>query len=94
MVYLFSYILCGEISTYQKKLKYKYQYKCKISIIICSWNLENYQPDNKKTTDICKQMLKTNKEYKLEQRTMENHPSEVNRKSDKKTMELDWTHIM
>jgi len=31
--------------------------------------------------------------YKL--RTMENHPSEVNRKSDKKKkMELDWTHIM
>jgi len=25
---------------------------------------------------------------------MENHPSEVNRKSDKKKkMELDWTHI-
>jgi len=30
------------------------QYKCKISIIICLWNLENYQPDNKNTTDICK----------------------------------------
>jgi len=26
---------------------------------------------------------------------MENHPSEVNRKSDKKKkMELNWTHIM
>jgi len=30
------------------------QYKYKISIIICLWNLENYQPDNKKIKDICK----------------------------------------
>ena len=30
-----------------------------------------------------------------ERRTVENHPSEVNRKSDKKKkMELDWAHIM
>jgi len=29
-----------------------------------------------------------------ERRTMENRPSEINRKSDKKKkMELDWTHI-
>jgi len=38
---------------------------CKI-IIMCLWNLENYQPDNKKTTDICKQMFKTNNENKLD----------------------------
>ena len=30
------------------------QYKCKIIIIICLWNFEKYQQDNKKTTDICK----------------------------------------
>jgi len=44
-------------------------------------------------------MLKTNNEYKMdrqdyERRTTQNHPSEVNRKSDKKKkMELDWTSI-
>jgi len=32
--------------------------------------------------------------YDYKRRTMENHPSEVNRKSDKKKkMELDLTHI-
>ena len=75
------------------------QYKCKISFLKYLWNLENYQPDNKKTADICKLMLKTNNEYKMdrqnyERRTVENHPSEVNRQSDKKKkIELDWTHI-
>ena len=45
-------------------------------------------------------MFKTNNEYKMnqknyEQRTMETHPSEVNRKSNKKKkMEQEWTHIM
>jgi len=45
-------------------------------------------------------MLKTNNEYKMERkdyerRTVENRPSEVNGKSDKKKkIELDWTHIM
>jgi len=44
-------------------------------------------------------MLKTNNEYEMdrqdyERRTMENHPSVINRKSDKKKkMELDWTRI-
>ena len=53
MVYLFSCILCGENSTYHKKLKYEYSTQMEVSIIICVWNLENYQPDNKKITDIC-----------------------------------------
>ena len=43
------------------------QYKSKIGIIACLWNLENYQPGNKKTTDICKYMLKMNNEYKMDQ---------------------------
>jgi hypothetical protein len=30
------------------------QYKCEVSIIICLWNLENYQPENKKIADIYK----------------------------------------
>jgi len=40
-----------------------------------------------------------NSKYKMdrsdyERRTMEDHPSEVNRKPDKKKkMELDWTYI-
>ena len=44
-------------------------------------------------------MLKTNKENKMDRkdykrRMMENHSTEVNRKSDKKEkMELDWTYI-
>ena len=41
--------------------------RCKISIITFLWNLENYRPDNKKITDICKQMLKTNNKYKMDQ---------------------------
>ena len=41
-------------------------------------------------------MHKMNNEYKMDwRRTMENHPTEANRKSDeKKKTELDWTHIM
>jgi len=29
--------------------------------------MENYQPDNKKAIDICKQIFKTNNEYKMDQ---------------------------
>jgi len=32
-------------------------YKCEMSIIICLWNMENYQPDNKKITDNYKWMF-------------------------------------
>ena len=30
------------------------QYKCEVNIVIYLWNLENYQPDNKKIADIYK----------------------------------------
>jgi hypothetical protein len=42
------------------------EYKCEVSFIICLWNLENYQPDNKKIADIYIQMLKMNNEYKMD----------------------------
>jgi hypothetical protein len=53
-MYLFNCILYGEIETSQKVLKYKYSKQMWSQYFLCLWNLENYQPDNKKIADIYK----------------------------------------
>jgi hypothetical protein len=60
----------------------KMQYKYEVSIIICLWHMENYQPNNKKIAHVYKWMLKTNNEYKidwldLKWRTKENYQAET-----------------